>query len=311
MIKLSGNINTVTLKVSHPKSNYKKNYEWESKLRLVVDFYNNFQHKPKHNSTDEHEAVLARWLNTQIVAINSDTIRDDRLVLLNENLPWLIAKRMRSFEDRIEDLRQFVADNNRVPKNTLDEEKVLAQWLHGERVRYKKKLLSPERRRLLESVPNALSKQTFSDTFEMCEKAIAWCEFYGHLPRINISNIRALNASEMEESKLGSWMRNHSRSGIRTSESAESVFRREVILELYREYPTPADFKAKAERAQIEIQMNSSPSGANLSYRPPIEYRWRCVDPTLKPLMELILLEFEMSDWWGRGSRYARFPLLL
>lgn len=311
MIKLSGVTNEVSRNRSESTANYKKDFEWESKLRLVARFYDDYHRRPRFSTQDSYEVTLARWLNTQIVSMNSETLRSDREALVRKQLPWLLTRRVQTFEDRIRDLKDFVSVYGRMPKNTLDEEKALAQWLHGERVKYKKDLLSTNRRTLLESVPNALSKQTHSDTYQMCIMAIGWCEYHGYLPRMNISNSRELNSSEREESRLGAWMRNHSRTGIRARESAESVFRREIIIELYRTYPSWTEYRNRLEAQENDSDTDSAFSHSKVASESYFFYKWRNSTPSLKRLAELVFLEDEISNWWGRGSRYARNPSFL
>lgn len=306
MLSLSGSFNTLPSKKSSPDREYKTQFEWESKLQLVANFYDNFQRRPRHGSSDCHEALIARWLNTQIVAINSGNIKPERMELLKDRLPWLKAKSVRSFDDWISDLRNFVGENSRVPKNTVDEERALAQWLHGERVKYKKGLLSPERRRKLESIPGSLSRQSFSDTFEMCCKAEAWCEYYRHLPRLNFSSSHELSPSEIEEAKLASWMRNHAREGIRSNETAESVFRREFILELFRIYPSWSSFKVLLDQGVHFEEPMQDQSLEGITFNNLVDADQYAIDPAWRRTAELVLLEFEMSDWSGRSASSAR-----
>lgn len=308
MIRLSGKLTRVSASKIPSDRTYKHDFEWFSKLRAVHDFIDRKGCRPRFESDDSYERMLARWLNTQIVAYNSGSLSTNRLSEFSRVIPVDSLRKVRSFEERVGDLREFVDKFGRPPKNTKDSEKSLAQWLHVERVKYKRGLLSRRKEELLESTKFALDMRTRSETETMMNEALVWCGEHGYLPRSNIASDGVLTEGEQFESKLGQWMRNHARDGASIHESAESAFRREFIRELLTEYPTYMEYHSP--RSLMETEAESFREFGSGSYST-CGYRWRTPAPEIKKLMEHLLLEDFMSEWWGRGYRLARRPNLM
>jgi hypothetical protein len=126
----------------------KNKYSWDEQLAALYEYVATNNKLPKQSH--EH---LGSWINTQ--RMNKDRLTADKQAALEEIPGWVWKmreiKNRYSWGEQLAALREYVAANNELPKQSHAR---LGVWISTQRCNYKKQKLSAERIEALQSIPS-------------------------------------------------------------------------------------------------------------------------------------------------------------
>lgn len=122
-------------------------HQWRSRAEDLADYVDLNRGTPPYEAGESETAVLYRWMNYQRFLARSGKLPKKRLDWLNKNVPdWLPADSGRdgawsAMADRIV---AFIAEHDRWPVPSRDDERQMARWLGTQRAVHRKgKLAAP------------------------------------------------------------------------------------------------------------------------------------------------------------------------
>jgi len=197
----------------------------KSKKQLSNDikWHNNFskvQRLVQHNgryptiyNKDKREASLAKWLYHQRYLITLNKLPEDRLTKLKQINPDKNAFD-KIWQQNLKFTIQFIKKHNRMPDDSINEEKWLKHWYDRQYNYYKKGYINKQRKTLLDA----------SGIFNYKFKHDVWKERYNAFSDFILQNKRSpKNRSKGEEKSLADWYernKNKLKKGKLSSEKA-------------------------------------------------------------------------------------------
>lgn len=217
---------------AHTLDQYK---ERANEVHLFIDTHSRF---PRNREAPAEERSLGHWWTVQKKQAREGTLDEDRLRIFES----ISARRTKTpkWTARVEELQDFYAEHDRLPKSSIESEFSLATWVIGQRMKLKAGKLPAEQEKLMRKIPGALETRSHTPTDSALKTLQEWCESHGTLPRTVPSTKKPWSDEQKEESRIANWMRNHAREGIHVNETAEVVARRDAIKKLYEVYPRPS-----------------------------------------------------------------------
>ena len=167
--------------LSVQKENFNQNRLSQERIDLLLeistDFFENILDKAwndnyqelknyveKNNELPSKKVVLGMWVSTQKGSFNNNTLSQERIDLLLKITPDFFEKKVKSWEVRYIEFKEYFNLNKRLPNKRKES---LGNWVTAQKSRYNKDLLSQERiNLLLEISPNFFKKKTNNKTIE-------------------------------------------------------------------------------------------------------------------------------------------------
>lgn len=122
-----------------------KNDSWQASFKEVKRYLAKYKTYPSQNNSS-----LAFWIGNQRSGYSKNTLSKDRVLQLQSLANWSWDPKNDSWENSFEEIRQFAIKYKRYPGQ---KENLLGSWVSIQRRTYKKKTLSADRIRRLESLP--------------------------------------------------------------------------------------------------------------------------------------------------------------
>lgn len=127
--------------------------KWTRSCQALADFIALHGRYPRAGSKDPEEAELGRWVNVQRGSYRERTLSESRVRSLEVVVGWSWDPLDAAWSGRFHELEDFVRREQRLPRQTNRNEKVLAHWIANQRLLYPDKI-APDKVERLEALPH-------------------------------------------------------------------------------------------------------------------------------------------------------------
>lgn len=156
----------------------------DAKALAVVAFIQRTGHTPRMNQPDEKE--LGQWLITYARPRHREGRLPKRVEAILAATPIALRGRENPDpQDRMEELRDFIAENNRLPRQHVEGESVLAAWMYAQRPSMRKEGTEAHARcvQVQELIDPYRGRNTEARREARIEAIRGHVEQYGYLPK--------------------------------------------------------------------------------------------------------------------------------
>lgn len=225
----------------------------EQKAHAVIDFAREHGHTPRMNSADDQEASIGQWLITYARRHHRSGTLPAEVAKILLSLPGVLDSRQTPNQgDRVAELRKFLTEKGRLPRQREAEEKSLAAWVYAQRPGDRKAGGVAQERSLL--VQEIIAPYRGRDTETSREERLLvihdYVRLHGHLPKASV--LAGIDEIEQEFP------------GVETYADRRRIQRREAVLEELVDYIDrhgmlpPADAASAPFRAILEARRTKS-----------------------------------------------------